>query len=335
MSTEDKTFEDQLLAYHMGWLNRTESARVEAQLEASPELAQHSARLLDELAPLADWSTLPASEDLDRHILRCCGGRDDDLSIADAVKLDPIPAHTSRTIRFPLTLREVIAASISLLLVTVVVVPTWARVVSRANRLKCADNLQHIALALGAYRQDYQDHLPFAGDARLASLPRANWLREPTPGVQRVRNSQNRYNLARTGYLEDTSHYVCPADPTGIIMRVDETSRFDDFAEARNDSYDSQLPLGAARRGLQPGMVVYADPNPLFDPRAATESGPVISLAHAGLSGQNVMRLDGAVLWTTSPLVGVENDDIWRIGRRLNYTGSEIPQFATDSFMIP
>ncbi len=328
-----ENFEDRLLAYHMGWLDRAAMEELDAVLERDPAAAARSRELESALGPLEDWSTLPAADHLDHQILKNClpeASADEDV-LTSTVRFTPEPPARGRR-RFP-SLIEVITAAACVAMLVGVVVPSWTHAVAATRKAQCASNLKHIALAQGAYRRDHDDHLPFAGPP--VSPNELNWLRERTPGVPRFRNSRNRFLLAREGYLGDTAHYVCPSDAQGIVMRVDgHIDSFSDFAERRNNSYDSQLILGSAT-GAAPDMVIYADPNPLFAAAPLPVDAPPVSNAHAELGGQNVLNMSGHVAWAISPNVGVHNDDIWRIGARSNYTGSEIPQYATDSFMIP
>ena len=76
----------------------------------------------------------------------------------------------------------------------------------------------------------------------------------------------------------------------------------------------------------------FVDPS---QPGTAQHPGERNSVVHRGLSGQNVLRADLSANWTTSPNVGVGNDNIWQIGERLVYAGVELPRLATDSFMVP
>ena len=57
MSLSKKQIEDQLLAYHMGWLDRPEMEAVERLIESSPEQADRSRALCEAVEPLADWDT--------------------------------------------------------------------------------------------------------------------------------------------------------------------------------------------------------------------------------------------------------------------------------------
>lgn len=334
MSLSDQHLEDQLLAYHMGWLDRAATEAVERLIESSPDLAARSRQLQDALEPLADWNALPAVDNLENQVLQRIRRRTEETvpPLADTVKFDPIPAHRERVLRLPFSLKELLVVAASVTLILTVVVPGFGKASAVAQRRACAENLMNIGTALARYGLDHDHQLPFAGKAE------GNWLPGSTVGVRRLQNSRNRFVLLRRGYLNDSTRYVCPADQDAIVMRVDDISQFDDFPERRNCSYDSQIMLaGGQQMPEYPRMVIVSDSNPIFD-RGADPSkrpGERNSVVHRNLSGQNVLRADLSANWTTSPNVGVGNDNIWQIGERLVYAGVELPRLATDSFMVP
>ncbi len=336
MSLSDGQFEDQLLAYHMGWLDRAETEAVERLIDSSLEVAARSRELRDSIEPLADWNVLPAVENLESQVLRRVrrqtGAAVD--PIAETVKLDPVPANRDRVLRLPFSPKELLAVAASVTIILTIVVPGFGKASTLAQRGACADNLRQIGAALSQYGFDHDQQLPFAGRAGASD----NWLRGGPAGVRQFRNSRNRFVLLLQGYLHDPTRFVCPADRQAVVMRFEDVSQFDDFAEPRNCSYDSQIMFGSGQRISEyPQKVVYADSNPIFDGdgRLGSEPAELNSVVHRGLSGQNILRLDRSVSWTTSPNVGVQNDNIWQIGGRPKYAGSELPQLATDSFMIP
>ncbi|MCH8853425.1 MAG: hypothetical protein IID41_12360 [Planctomycetes bacterium] len=336
MSRLEQHIEDRLLAYHMGWLDRLECEEVERLIAESPEAAARSRELQATLAPLADFNALPVVEDLEVQILRRVQ-RETGASfvpVAKDVRLNPVPSDGGRILRFPLSPRELMVVAASVAIILTLVVPGFGKAAALAQRSACAENLRQIGQALGQYGFDNNSQLPYAAQPH----PGGNWLADQGAGYRRLRNSGNRFRLLAQGFLPDSSRYVCPADRQGLIMQVDDLSLFNDFAEPRNCSYDSQIMFGAGQRVSEhPQKVVYADSNPLFDPlsSSALESEQLNSAVHSRLSGQNVLRLDQSAAWTTSPNVGVQNDNIWQIGDRSRYAGSEFPQLATDSFLIP
>ncbi|MCZ6816351.1 MAG: hypothetical protein O7F76_06575, partial [Planctomycetota bacterium] len=60
------------------------------------------------------------------------------------------------------------------------------------------------------------------------------------------------------------------------------------------------------------------------------------SLSHGRPGGQNVLRVNVSVIWTKTPRVGIDNDDIYRVADvKGDYTGLERPRSLTDAFLIP
>ncbi len=333
MSLSKQQIEDQLLAYHMGWLDRADMEAVERLIESSSELADRSRTLREAVEPLADWHTLPAVENLEAQVLARVQ-RETGAALQPGhrtIKLDPVPAR-EKVLRLPLSLKELVVVAASVMIILTVVVPSLGKASARAQRAACEDNLRQIGTALVQYGYDNDLYLPYAGPAD------ANWSGDPTSDPRRLRNSRNRYLLLNQGYLKDAARFTDPADPAAVVMRIDDASRFDDFAIPQNCSYDSQIMMGGGQRLSQhPLKVVYADSNPIFDDAgiSADDAVDVNSTVHRRLSGQNVLRSDGSAHWADSPNAGVQNDNIWQIaGLALNSAG-DWPQLATDSFMIP
>ncbi|MCG3136276.1 MAG: hypothetical protein HJJLKODD_00102 [Phycisphaerae bacterium] len=347
MTPKPKEMEDHLLAYHMGWLSRAEMEAVDQQLAADPDLARRSGELGKTLAPLENWSALPAVDQLEQSILdrlklepQVTAGVE---SLPASIRMEPVPASSSRVLRFPFSLVEVLTAAACLALMAAVLVPGMARAAAMADRYRCADNLRTIGVALAGYGFNNLGALPFADMPRLPedlsrdTAPPFNWLDDRSAAVQRLHNSRNRYLLVSQNYVNNLDRFVCPADDRAIVMQFEAGRSYADFADPRNSSYDSQIVLGQARTAdTHPQLVVYADANPLFDDRVVWNDTPVLnSMTHQRPSGQNVLRWGGAVDWTQSPNVGVQNDNIWKVGQQRLYQGHELPQSATDTFLIP
>ncbi len=329
MSLSKQQIEDQLLAYHMGWLDRAEMEAVERLIESSPELADRSRAVREAVEPLADWGTLPAVENLEAQVLARIQ-RETGAALMPArrtIKLDAVPAR-ERVLRLPLSLKELVVVAASVTIILTVVVPSLGKASARAQRTACADNLRQIGTALVQYGYANDLQLPYAGPAD------ADWSGDP----RRLHNSRNRYLLLAQGYLKDPARFRDPADSSAVVMHVDDASRFDDFAIPQNCSYDSQIMIGGGQRLSQhPLKVVYADSNPIFDDAglSADDADDINSAVHRRLSGQNVLRSDGSAHWADSPNAGVQNDNIWQIGGPAIHSSSDWPQLATDSFMIP
>ena len=333
MSLSKQQIEDQLLAYHLGWLDRAEMEAVERLIESSPELADRSRALRQAVEPLADWDTLPAVENLEAQVLARIQ-RETGAALMPArrtIKLDAVPAR-ERVLRLPLSLKEMMVEAASVMIILTVVVPSLGKASARAQRTACKNNLRQIGAALVRYGYDNDLQLPYAGPAD------ANWSGDRTSDPQRLRNSRNRYLLLNQGYLKDAARFNDPADSAAVVMQVVDASRFDDCDIPQNCSYDSQIMIGGGQRLSQhPLKVVYADSNPIFDDAgvSADDADDFNSTVHRRLSGQNVLRSDGSAHWADSPNAGVQNDNIWQIGGLALNAGDDWPQLATDSFMIP
>ncbi|MCH8912808.1 MAG: hypothetical protein IIA33_04485, partial [Planctomycetes bacterium] len=200
MSFSRQEIKDQLLAYHMGWLDRAEMETVERLIESSPELADRSRALRKAVEPLADWDTLPAVANLEAQVLARVQ-RETGAEVMPArrtIKLDPVPAR-EKVLRLPLSLKELVVLAASVMIILTVVVPSLGKASARAQRTACANNLRQIGTALFHYGCDNDMQLPYAGAAA------ANWSGDSTPDPRLLHNSRNRYLLLALGYLKDAA----------------------------------------------------------------------------------------------------------------------------------
>jgi hypothetical protein len=92
---------------------------------------------------------------------------------------------------------------------------------------------------------------------------------------------------------------------------------------------DPRLPILADENPL------FADGVPLVDARRLIRMNPATANSHAhGGAGQNILTLRCEVKWTTTPLVGIDDDSIWTLSGVTDYTGREGPTCATDSHLL-
>ena len=79
-----------------------------------------------------------------------------------------------------------------------------------------------------------------------------------------------------------------------------------------------------------------SDANPMFTGRRFNAVNPTVtnSPAHRK-SGQNLLHLDGSVIWCTTPNAGRHNDNIWQAGNITRYNGTEIQKSINDTFLVP
>ena len=96
------------------------------------------------------------------------------------------------------------------------------------------------------------------------------------------------------------------------------------------------------------GRARVAVPNSIPGTYVTFESFPGLELAltsldpkhanspsHRNGAGQNVLLLDGSVLWTTSPVYGTAKDNLWMLEGVNEYTGRETRSCDTDAFLVP
>lgn len=317
---------DLLLEFHLGILDESQRAWIETELIRDADLRAQSDRLRSTLRPL-DFATVPAAP----------------AGLVDKVleALHRLHAESPRTMRRrswgrirtgigPFVLRrDFLAAAASIALLASVAWPGMAALRDQSRQAACMNNLGSIFQGVRIYQATFADSLPYAGASP------GGWL-ERGDGGPVASNSRHLYLVAKLNYVPDPAQFVCPSMPGGAAMSKEQLARHDDFASARNVSYDA-LNQAGSRPNLRPaGNIAYVgDANPLFvggtfhrgvDPY--TTNSP----AHRG-RGQAVLLLDGSVNKLTSPVV--DRDNVWIAGDIREYTGTETPTDERDSFLVP
>ncbi|MBN1489009.1 MAG: hypothetical protein JXA69_03755 [Phycisphaerae bacterium] len=331
----------QLTDLHLGMLDAAEAELLEARIASSPQLSAASERcrrLLDQL----DAYPAPAVPDaLADRILARVAETEAVIPFSAAAAsgaASVLPSGTGRELSGSpvLSLRELITIAACITLFVGIFVPGYYRARAIARRNMCRQNMQQIYAGLASYQQANAGFLPQA-----PAVTGGTWLRARTPGVLRASNTRHPYLLLKEGYVNNPRVFLCPGRDDGIPMMMDNYRRADDFAEAANFNYSIQN--NNDRRGLlvdklPSRMVVLGDANPYFSGRAAHRLdpyGPENSNAHDANAGQNVLYITGEIGWVTRPTVGVDGDHIYRAGTLRHYSGTELPQYETDTFLVP
>ena len=325
----EKRREALLLDFHLDQLSNEDRNWVESELLRDAELRTKSDRLRKILRPLDHWTVSPAPTHLVERVLRSVEASPAEGTAAPAGS----GAGEAYRPRPFFSLRELVAIAASIVVLVSVAVPGLTGVRNRAQRAACASNLGSIFRGVTLYQQAFGGSLPFAG-----SVPDAAWLPEGARNRPYVSNSRHPYLIAKLSYAKPED-FVCPASKAGTAMRADELADYDDFARARNISYDS-LNLAGGRPNLRPPRFIayMSDANPLFaDARFNPSVDPTKanSRAHGRGAGQSVLILNGSVRWLTSPVYGVKRDNLWIAGNILRYVGTETPAGNEDAFLIP
>jgi hypothetical protein len=329
MEQERRNAEALLLDWHLDRLDQDTRAWLEAELQRDVELRAKSDRLGKVLRPLDDWRVTPPGPNLADRVLQYVATH----SRENAVPVAP-PPQPRHLFPFPsLAMRDLIAAAACIILLIGVAVPGASELRRRSQRATCSRHLASIFGGVASYRQDFNDALPYAG-----YMANASWLPEGAAGRPYASNSRHLYLLLKLGCGPTPEDFVCPASETAVPMAMADVAMGDDFPSTCNVSY-AALNLGSPNPNVRPMMpIVYiGDTNPLFVGarfNASVDPYRTNSPAHGG-RGQTVLTLDGSARWTTRPVYGPDQDNLWLIRDIREYTGIEAPTDPGDVQLVP
>jgi hypothetical protein len=339
MTEKRDNFEAMLLDLHLGQLSPEQEAELRQEIASSPELTEQSEKLGQLLGVLdADEAPVPPP-DLSHHVMNHIAASGKILPFEQSKSVLPAGKGQDLSANPVLTLRELIAIAACITLFLGIFVPGYRKAQNVAQRNLCRNNLRAISAGYQAYAAENDSFLPYVG-----YVPNGSWLATRTPQVKRYSNTKPMFQLVKQKYIDrdNTKVFVCPSVPDGRAMKADDFDDFDDFAEPANVSYSSLLmnqPEGRRLDKMNRRMVLVADRNPLFDQRVTAhrispyEVGN--SLVHEDGAGQNAVFVDGRDDWFTEPTIGVDNDNIYRIGDRTLYSGTETPASESDTMLVP
>jgi len=330
------SFDPRLLDLHLGHLSESERGELRRRLAEDPRLAGQSAALESVLTALDSWAHAPMPADLRARVVarvRAAG---------PAPRLwrasDQLTEHLERTATRVLPLRnlaDIVAVAAMIVLAVGIGVPSMLHMRERQQRLGCSYNLAQVGGAIQQYTSTFNASLPFAGWG-----PGSSWQPESAAGAATMPNRRHIYLLLSRSFVLDPRVFVCPAQPH-VPMSPAAVSQHADFLEARNLSYAYQNMAGVRPSANDdPRLPVLVDENPLFedgrlrlDLLRLRDPDRTNSRAHRG-AGQNLLTLRGEVKWVTTPLAGVDGDNIWTLRGVSDYTGREGPLAATDSHLL-
>lgn len=332
-------FDPSLLDLHLGHLSEVEQAALRTRMASDPRLAAQNEALVTVFRALRAGQHERMPQDLAARTLtrvRAAGPAPRVIRPTDALT-DAVDGKVERVIRLG-SLRDIVAVAALIVLAVGLGVPGMLHMRDRQQRLGCSWNLAQLGQGVQQYANVFNASLPFAGWSR----PNNSWQPSREPGIVTVPNRQHVYPLLRLEYVRDPRAFVCPSQQH-VPMPQAEIQRRNDFLEGRNVSYAYQNMAGVRPSvNDNPDLPILADDNPLFadglpllnarrlgfgDPTTAN------STAHNG-AGQNILTLDGRVKWTTTPLSGIDGDNIWVLRDVTNYTGREGPIASTDSHLL-
>ena len=337
MENSQPPIEELLLEYELGQLAEAERTRVEEALAASSALRERQVVLRNAFDGLDGWTVPAAPAYLVGQVLSAVNRPSLEVSAPAAASALPAAPDGMMTSGPILTFRELAAIAACVTLFVGIFVPAGVKARNMAWRATCAQNLQLVAAGLGRYAEAYNNQLPSAG-----TVANAYWAPGPR-GVVRTSNTRHPYMLVKLKFIDSPALFVCPSRRDARSMHADDYAAFDDVAERDNFTYAYQNMNTdrAASWRVNPQMAIMADANPLFGDGAAHQISPyhrdANSPDHDQEDGQNVLFADGSVLWTTSPNVGIDQDNIWTPAGQSDATALDPqaePASPTDSFLL-
>jgi len=228
-----------------------------------------------------------------------------------------------------------LAAVAAMLMITVsLAMPMLERSRADAQRLAGQSNLHAAAAGFTAYAGAHDGDLPAVKAHRGDSWWHVGRFNED--GSARS-NSAHLFLLIRTRAV-DPQDLICPANPHAVADVNPDTERDWPSAASISFSYQNQFTNDRPKFGRGPTIAILGDKNPLFAPDQYRDNLPADARSpnHADLGGQNVLMNDGTVRWITDPVLQDRRpDNIWHIEGHTRYTGTETPEDASDTFLVP
>lgn len=327
-------FAPDVLGYHLGLLDPHERAEVEAAFDSPQSLRAALDAMGRTLAPLDADTVQPPSADLVKNILARVALTDKTLPFPTSVRRVPEASDRGSSGGAKLALRELIGLAAAILMFVGIFVPGYRTAREAAHKVACANNLRLIGGGQELYAEANAGTYPFAGDVPSDS----RWGRVDPTGHDSLPNSRHTYLLVR-GRFVPVDAFNCQGHEGGTPFDGADPESYPTFPDPGNNSYATNFVLTPWRQRTLLGTTARAaDMTPLLDERGFIIRGvpPTDnSRSHGQLGGQNVLRGNGSVQFSRSPLVGGVDDDIYRIRGVERYDGYERPGSRTDVFLVP
>ena len=315
-------------------LNLIDSDEAGQQGQVDPGDQRIESALGKTLAPLESWRVAEPPAELNRRILARIESLEKTISFEDAAALQP-EAATGRRGGWYFSVRDLVAAAACIILTVGLFVPGYRGARTVIDRNACQSNMTNLYAGMAGFAQQNNNQLP-----NVAQPAKSNWMPNQERTAQPGNNARNLYVLFKMGYVKNARVFICPARPNDVALNRGDYRSLDNFPSQANVSYSIQNMAGPFRitfKKTDPNMVIVGDANPLFDTDVVQSllGGPINSSVHGKAAGQNVLYVSGRVVFAKESTCGVQGDDIWRAGDLTKYTGTEVPQCATDTFLIP
>lgn len=325
---------DKLIEYHLGLGSESSRGELKDKFQSDDELREASEEIKSVLKPLDSYE-VDVPDGLYEKIIfgvrskKAIRTTDDILRDLSSASVPPVRAVIRRFADFAAT-----AAAILMIVSALLLSSNHARRLSR--KAICAGNLGIAGAAIASYANDFPNQLPFAKSA-------SNRL-----WYDKLKNKPRRphlFILVKKNYIAP-KFLACPEDARKIFI-IKNLSKYHDFPSKIVVSYSFQNLFGdnkfkpkmrMRRWENAQNMVIMADKTPLLkndrlNPELSSEDA--ISPNHLSAGGQNILTLDGRVLWQNTSIFGPKRDNIFQAGHVRRYRGTETPADPTDSFLAP
>ena len=198
-----------------------------------------------------------------------------------------------------------------------------------ASRVACANQLASAGMGFGRYATDYGGVLP-----RRGSFPGNPWYHvgEPPETGRPIRSNSAHLAVLINGAYVHPNTLACPDNkhaPRDLSVQIHDWPS----AKAISFSYQNQFTRTDTQIDRSPQIAILADKNPFIVVVEGFAFRPdQLPLFHRQL-GQNVLRANGAVQWTTQPLIN--GDNFYLASGIDHYQGNEVPASDDDAMLVP
>ena len=258
------------------------------------------------------------------------------------------------------TLIELMVAIGIIAILLAILLPAMERVRHKGYISACASNLRQIGQAVTMYANDNHGSLPRTRYVPGATLVLGTGTASPDPFAAAGPTANDvtapLWLLARVQRLP-TNLFMCPYDDVNEFeadrAQPSAQSNFTDYKKNLGYSYANPYPTAeAAERGYKltsksgSGFAIAADLNPgvnktlnfsVFRPTLKSTASQMAqgNSENHEREGQNVLYLDGHVVYESTPFCGVDQDNIYTAHGAIEPLILTSPTAAGDSVLLP
>jgi hypothetical protein len=214
---------------------------------------------------------------------------------------------------------------------------------NKAWNSQCQINLSGIYSGFRSYMSDHDGKMPCTGIQQGQPWWMIGNQDENASNTRRV------WLLVKDGYV-DINNFICPGNEQSrkldLALSTINVEKHRDFPTRWHITYSNRLRCPKSAIGETKGQtVLIADLNPLFENLPEDYSRQLsltlneelanLNSANHKRSGQNVLFINGSVIFTKDRYTNISKDDIYTLKDTEIYRGIEVPRFDSDAFLAP